>query len=79
MNKNCIEGRRGGMSWHNTAKSFGSTVEVNAGVVPGSSAPLPGEILRPEGGRKSAEVVLASSEPGAVDCPERKIPEDSMS
>jgi len=28
MNKNTIEGRRGGKSWHNTAKSTGSVAEV---------------------------------------------------
>ena len=44
MNKNTIEGRRGGTSWHNTAKSTGSVVEVNSAVVSGSNAFLPGEI-----------------------------------
>jgi hypothetical protein len=30
MEKNRIEGRHGAMSWHNTAKSSGMPVEVNA-------------------------------------------------
>ena len=46
MDKNRIEGRHGAMSWHNTAKSSGLPVEVNAAVVRGSNAFLPGEILR---------------------------------
>ena len=33
MNKNRIEGRHGAMSWHNTAKSIGMPVEVNAAAV----------------------------------------------
>ena len=44
MNKNCILGRRGGMSWHNTAKSCGLAVEVNAAVVWWRTVSLPGEI-----------------------------------
>ena len=43
MNKNRIKGRRVVMSWHNTAKSFGSHTEVNAAVVQGSIVFLPGE------------------------------------
>lgn len=65
MNKNAIEGRRDGASWHNTAKPTGSVAEVNGAVVPGSSAFLPGEIPPPQGGGKSAEAIVASSEPGA--------------
>jgi len=38
MNKNRIEGRHGAMSWHNTAKSTGLPVEVNAAVAQGSKA-----------------------------------------
>ena len=66
MNKNHIEGRYDGTSWHNTAKSKGSVVEVNVAVVQGSNAFLPGEILPPRGGRKSAEAVVANNKPGAV-------------
>jgi hypothetical protein len=44
MNKNRIEGRYGATSWHNTAKSIGLPVEVNAEVVQGSNVFLPGEI-----------------------------------
>jgi len=43
MNKNRIEGRRGAMSWHNTAKSSGMPVEVNSAVVQWSNVSLPGE------------------------------------
>ena len=66
MNKNHIEGRHDGTSWHDTAKSTGSVVEVNVAVVQGSNALLPGEILPPRGGGKSAEAVVASNKPGAV-------------
>jgi RNA-directed DNA polymerase len=59
MNKNRIEGRHGAMSWHNTAKSSGMPVEVNAAAVQWSNVQLPGEIpLLVEGG-KSAEAVVA--------------------
>ena len=44
MNKNLIRGRRGGMSWHNTAKSCGLAAEVNAAVVRWRTVSLPGEI-----------------------------------
>ena len=43
MNKNCIRGRHGGASWHNTAKPCGLVVEVNAAVVRRRTAFLPGE------------------------------------
>lgn len=45
MNKNLIEGRRTRTSWHNTAKSNSSGVEVNGAVAQGSNAFLPGEAL----------------------------------
>jgi hypothetical protein len=48
MNKNYIEGRYDRESWHHTAKPIGSVVEVNAAVVQGSNAFLPGEIPREE-------------------------------
>jgi len=66
MNKNAIEGRRDGTSWHNTAKSKGSVVEVNGAVVSRSNVFLPGEILLPRGGRKSAEIVVVSNKPGVI-------------
>ena len=66
MNKNHIEGRYDGTSWHNTAKSIGSVVEVNVAVVQGSNAFLPGEILLPRGGRKSAETIVVSNKPGVT-------------
>ncbi len=45
MNKNRIVGRHGATSWHNTAKSTGLPVEVNAAVAQQSNALLPGEAL----------------------------------
>jgi hypothetical protein len=66
MNKNIIEGRRDGTSWHSTAKSNGSVVEVNGAVVSRSSAFLPGEILAGRPAGKSAEIVVVSSKPGAA-------------
>ena len=65
MNKNHIEGRHDRASWHHTAKPIGCVVEVNAAVVQGSNAFLPGEIPRRKCHGKSAEVVVANSKPGA--------------
>jgi hypothetical protein len=67
MNKNTIEGRCDGTSWHNTAKSNGSVVEVNGAVVSGSNAFLPGEIPRRKWRGRSAEVVVAENKPGVRD------------
>ncbi len=64
MNKNRIEGRYDGTSWHHAAKSTGLVVEVNAAVVQGSNAFLPGEILRSSDCRKSAEAIVVFSKPG---------------
>lgn len=58
MNKNRIEGRHGTTSWHNTAKSSGLPVEVNAAVVQGSIVPLPGEISPARADEKSAEAIV---------------------
>jgi len=58
MNKNRIEGRHGTTSWHNTAKSSGLPVEVNAAVVQGSIAFLPGEICPERSGQKSADAIV---------------------
>jgi hypothetical protein len=58
MDKNRIEGRHGAMSWHNTAKSSGVPVEVNAAAVRRSNVPLPGEISPPKGGEESAEAIV---------------------
>ena len=44
MNKNLIRGRQSEVSWHNTAKPFGSALEVNEAVVWRRYTPLPGEI-----------------------------------
>ena len=56
MNKNLIEGRRDGASWHNTAKPTGEVVEVNQAVVRGRTASLPGEVSGVRAPEKSAEV-----------------------
>ena len=62
------------------SKVPGSVVAVNAAVVLESNALLPGEILRPHGRlRKSAEAIVANSEPEAQWGLQRKKPEDSMS
>ena len=58
MDKNRIEGRYGTTSWHNTAKSSGLPVEVNAAVVQGSIAFLPGETCRERSGQESAEAIV---------------------
>ena len=58
MDKNRVEGRHGATSWHNTAKSSGVPVEVNAAAVRRSNVPLPGEICPPSVGQKSAEVIV---------------------
>jgi hypothetical protein len=51
MDKNRIEGRHGAMSWHNTAKSAGMPVEVNAAAVRRSNVQLitPGDPILPLG------------------------------
>jgi hypothetical protein len=85
MNKNLIRGRRGGTSWHNTAKFPHSAPQVNEAVGRRRFQPLSGEICpagRPAFGRgapvaerrrvtgqKSAEVIVATVEPGAGRCP----------
>ena len=58
MDKNRIEGRHGATSWHNTAKSSGVPVEVNAAAVQRSNVPLPGEICAGKPAQKSAEAVV---------------------
>ena len=58
MDKNRIEGRHGAMSWHNTAKSSGVPVEVNAAAVRWSNVQLPGEISPAQAAEKSAEVIV---------------------
>ena len=58
MDKNRMEGRYGTTSWHNTAKSSGLPVEVNAVVVQGRIVPLLGEIWREGSGQKSADAIV---------------------
>lgn len=43
-NRNLIRGRQSEVSWHNTAKPFGSALEVNEAVVRWRFTLLPGEI-----------------------------------
>ena len=66
MNKNTIEGRRDWTSWHNTAKSIGSVVEVNRAVAREATRSYLG---RPcvSSVRESAEAVGMSREPGTGD------------
>ena len=64
MNKNLIEGRHDGMSWHNTAKSTGEVVEVNQAVVRGRTVFLPGEVSLLRGREKSAEVIVIGKRAG---------------
>ena len=66
MNKNLIEGRHDGMSWHNTAKSTGEVVEVNQAVVRGRTVFLPGEVCAVRAVQKSAEVIVTRHEPGTL-------------
>lgn len=58
MDKNRIEGRHGAKSGHNTTKSSGMPVEVNAAAVQQSNVPLPGEISPSQDDEKSAEVIV---------------------
>ena len=55
MNKNLIQGRRDGASWHNAAKPTGEVVEVNQAVVRGRTVFLPGEISLVRAGENRAE------------------------
>ena len=61
MNKNLIQGRRDGASWHNAAKPTGEVVEVNQAAVRGRTVFLPGEISPVRAGEKSAEVIVADA------------------
>ena len=65
MNKNLIRGRRDGTSWHNTAKFPHSVPEVNEAVGWWRFPFLSGEISLASAGEKSAEVIVATEEPGA--------------
>ena len=58
MDKNRIEGRHGASRWHNTPKTSGMPVEVNAAAVQRSNVSLPGEISPPKDGEKSAEAIV---------------------
>jgi hypothetical protein len=75
MNKNRIEGRRDRASWHNTAKPFGWVSEVNAAVVRGRTASLPGETCPARAGQESAAAIVVCDKPGAAKPAETKKPE----
>ena len=64
MNKNLIQGRHGGASWHNTAKPVGEVVEVNQAAMRGRTVFLPGEISALRGVEKSAEVIVVGKRAG---------------
>ena len=66
MNKNLIEGRCDGASWHHPAKPPGEVVEVNQAVVRGRTVFFPGEVSPVRAGEKSAEVIEVRDQPGAV-------------
>ena len=69
MNKNLIQGRRDGVSWHNTAKPTGEVVPVNQAAVQGRTVFLPGEVWSVRAPQKSAEVIVVTCRPGAERCP----------
>ena len=56
----CGQRRYGTTSWHNTAKSSGLPVEVNAAVVQGSIVPLPGEPERSGDSRRQISPARAA-------------------
>lgn len=60
MNKNCIRGRRGEVSWHNAAKPPGLAAEVNAAGVRRRAVSLPGEISTARG-RASGSAVRSNA------------------
>ena len=64
MNKNLIQGRCDGASWHNAAKPAGEVVEVNQAVVRGRTVLLPGEISPVRAGEKSVEVIVVGKRAG---------------
>ena len=58
MDKNRIEGRHGASRWHNTPKTTGMPVEVNAAVVQRSNVSLPGETCAGTPAQESAEAIV---------------------
>jgi len=75
MNKNLIQGRCDGVSWHHTAKPTGDVVPVNQAVVQGRTVFLPGEISPVRAGEKSAEAIVTRHEPGTARVHINSIPE----
>ena len=64
MNKNLIQGRRDGVSWHNTAKPAGEVAEVNQAAVRGRTAFLPGEASAVRADEESAEAIVVGKRAG---------------
>ena len=64
MNKNLIQGRRDGASWHNTAKPTGEVVPVNQAAVRGRTVFLPGEVCAVRAAQNSAEVIVIGKRAG---------------
>ncbi len=58
MDKNRIEGRHGAMSGHNTTKSSGMPVKVNAAAVQWSNVSLPGEVCTGKPVQESADAIV---------------------
>ena len=58
MNKNRIEGRHGASRWHNTPKTSGMAVKVNAAAVQWSNVSLPGEVCTGKPVQESAEAIV---------------------
>jgi hypothetical protein len=64
MNKNLIQGRCDGASWHNTAKPTGEVVEVNQAAVRGRTVFLPGEASPVRADEELAEVIVVGKRAG---------------
>jgi hypothetical protein len=58
IDKNRIEGRHGASRWHNTPKTSGMAVKVNAAAVQRSNVSLPGEICTGKPVQESAEAIV---------------------
>ena len=66
MNKKSIRGRQGGASWHNTAKSRHSALEVNGTLGRRRFSPLPGEPEHRGDGRRQICPALRPAKAGSV-------------
>lgn len=64
MNKNLIQGRHDGVSWHNIAKPAGEVAPVNQAAVRGRTVLLPGEVWSVRAHQKSAEAIVVGKRAG---------------